>query len=69
MAVDKVIGIVICGAIIVGTQYLAVQAYESWWKSETGGDAAVPQSAVQFLTFVVSLGVSAIILKVWPDES
>lgn len=65
---DKVVGFVVCGAIIVVAQMLAVQAYKAWWDSETGGAAAVSQSTIQFITLVVSFGLGWLILKAWPEE-
>jgi len=61
---DKIVGFIICGAIVVGAQLLAVQVYEAWWDSET----AVPESTIQFITLIVSFGLSWLILKAWPDE-
>lgn len=65
--VDKAIEALVCIGIIIGAQWLAVAAYRAWWDSETGG-AALPESTIQLITFIVSLGVSWAIVKVWPDE-
>jgi hypothetical protein len=66
--VDKLFGfLVYVGAVCLG-QMLAVKMYSDWFRSSTGGTAPVPDQAIQFVMFVVSLGVGWLFTKLLPDD-